>query len=121
MYDDLEPADSALSCGTIQLGGDEIDGEWTIPGDWSGTFLMIRQGERGRMEELERRRGDAGRPRSRSRISGRIQIVSPRSSNGSSPLSPRASAMNWLLSGPTRWTTPIPNRRIAEAARPGTP
>jgi hypothetical protein len=28
--------------GTIQPGGDEIEGEWTIPGDWSGTFLMIR-------------------------------------------------------------------------------
>ena len=30
--------------GMLQAGGDEIEGEWTIPGDWSGTFLMIRGG-----------------------------------------------------------------------------
>jgi hypothetical protein len=47
-------------------------------------------------------------------------MVSPLSNNGNSPLSPRASAMNWLFSGPTRWTIPIPKRRIAEAVRPGT-
>jgi hypothetical protein len=28
--------------GVIQPGGDEIEGEWTIPGNWSGTFLMVR-------------------------------------------------------------------------------
>jgi hypothetical protein len=28
--------------GVIQPGGDEVEGEWTIPGDWSGTFLMVR-------------------------------------------------------------------------------
>ena len=28
--------------GTIQPGGNEIEGEWHHPGDWSGTFLMVR-------------------------------------------------------------------------------
>ena len=28
--------------GTITAGGDEIEGSWTIPGSWSGTFLLIR-------------------------------------------------------------------------------
>ena len=40
-YDDLNRP-SPHSRGSIQPGGDEIQGEWTIPGDWSGTFLMIR-------------------------------------------------------------------------------
>lgn len=39
--------------GTIQPGGDEIEGEWTIPGDWSGTFLMIRAS--GSKASVERR------------------------------------------------------------------
>jgi hypothetical protein len=40
-YDDPErPAPHYR--GTVQPGGDEIHGEWTIPGDWSGTFIMIR-------------------------------------------------------------------------------
>jgi hypothetical protein len=37
--------------GTIQPGGDEIQGEWTIPGDWSGTFLMIRGSRAKAVEE----------------------------------------------------------------------
>ena len=41
IYDDLNRPTPNYR-GTIQLGGDEIEGEWTIPGDWSGTFLMIR-------------------------------------------------------------------------------
>jgi len=41
MYDDLNRPTPHYH-GTIQPGGDEIEGEWTIPGDWSGTFLMIR-------------------------------------------------------------------------------
>ena len=40
-YDDLARPTPHYR-GTIQPGGDEIEGEWTIPGDWSGTFLMIR-------------------------------------------------------------------------------
>jgi hypothetical protein len=37
--------------GTIQPGGDEIQGEWTIPGDWSGTFIMIRASRDRAVEE----------------------------------------------------------------------
>ena len=45
--------------GRIDPGGDEIEGEWTIPGRWSGTFLMVRGGrgearaERRRTEKVE--------------------------------------------------------------------
>ena len=28
--------------GVLQAGGDEIEGGWSIPGIWSGTFLMVR-------------------------------------------------------------------------------
>lgn len=41
MYDDLSRATPHYQ-GTIQPGGDEIEGTWHIPGDWSGTFLMVR-------------------------------------------------------------------------------
>ncbi|HEX4738242.1 MAG TPA: hypothetical protein VH331_11840 [Allosphingosinicella sp.] len=30
--------------GAIADGGDEIHGRWQIPGNWSGTFLMVREG-----------------------------------------------------------------------------
>jgi hypothetical protein len=40
-YDDLDRPTPHYR-GVIQQGGDEIEGEWTIPGDWSGTFLMVR-------------------------------------------------------------------------------
>jgi hypothetical protein len=40
-YDDLDRPTPHYH-GIIQPGGNEIEGEWTIPGDWSGTFLMIR-------------------------------------------------------------------------------
>ena len=29
--------------GTLAPEGDEIVGEWTIPGVWSGSFIMVRQ------------------------------------------------------------------------------
>jgi len=45
IYDDLGRPTPHYH-GVIQPGGDEIDGEWTIPGNWSGTFLMVR-GPRG--------------------------------------------------------------------------
>lgn len=51
-YDDLSRPTPHYR-GTIQPGGDEIHGEWTIPGDWSGTFLMVRSA--GQSEEAERR------------------------------------------------------------------
>lgn len=41
VYDDLSRATPHYR-GTILPGGDEIEGEWTIPGNWSGTFFMIR-------------------------------------------------------------------------------
>ena len=41
IYDDLGRPTPHYH-GVIQAGGDEIEGEWTIPGDWSGTFLMVR-------------------------------------------------------------------------------
>ena len=41
IYDDLGRVTPHYR-GTIQPGGDEVVGEWTIPGDWSGTFLMVR-------------------------------------------------------------------------------
>ena len=41
IYDDLSRPTPHYE-GTIQPGGDEIEGQWTIPGDWSGTFMMIR-------------------------------------------------------------------------------
>lgn len=28
--------------GTLSEDGAEISGTWTIPGNWSGTFLMVR-------------------------------------------------------------------------------
>jgi hypothetical protein len=52
MYDDLSRPTPHYS-GTIQPGGDEIEGEWTIPGDWSGTFLMVRAGRAKAKEALE--------------------------------------------------------------------
>jgi hypothetical protein len=52
IYDDLSRPTPHYH-GIVQPGGDEIEGEWTIPGDWSGTFLMIR-GSRAQ-EEMVRR------------------------------------------------------------------
>ena len=34
--------DAVHYAGTVGDGGLEISGTWTIPGSWSGTFLMIR-------------------------------------------------------------------------------
>ena len=43
IYDDLDHAVHPIDYeGMIAPGGDEIEGQWTIPGHWSGTFLMIR-------------------------------------------------------------------------------
>ncbi|OYW44409.1 MAG: hypothetical protein B7Z08_06010 [Sphingomonadales bacterium 32-68-7] len=44
MYDDLSRATPHYE-GTIQPDGNEIEGTWHIPNDWSGTFLMIRRGQ----------------------------------------------------------------------------
>ncbi|MBX3560817.1 MAG: hypothetical protein KF780_03290 [Sphingomonas sp.] len=50
VYDDLGRATPHYR-GIVQAGGDEIEGEWTIPGDWSGTFLMIRSAKTAKAEE----------------------------------------------------------------------
>lgn len=43
IYDDLTfSTDPVQYDGRIDPGGDEIEGKWTIPGIWSGTFLMVR-------------------------------------------------------------------------------
>jgi hypothetical protein len=53
-YDYLPRAHYAIHYeGRIAEGGDEIEGEWTIPGSWSGTFLMIRGARKS--EAVERR------------------------------------------------------------------
>lgn len=52
-YDDLARAHYAVRYeGTLAPDGDEIVGEWTIPGIWSGSFIMVRQP--GRSVEAER-------------------------------------------------------------------
>jgi hypothetical protein len=51
-YDDLLPAGAPVDYrGTVAESGDEINGRWEIAGNWSGTFLMIREG--GAKEEAE--------------------------------------------------------------------
>ena len=57
-YDDLERPTPHYH-GRIQADGDEINGEWTIPGDWSGTFIMIREGNAA--ATAERRVGEQSR------------------------------------------------------------
>lgn len=42
VYDDLE-RETPHYRGTVLADGDEIEGTWTIPGDWSGTFMMVRR------------------------------------------------------------------------------
>ena len=37
--------------GAVQAGRDEIEGRWEIPGNWGGTFLMVRAS--GTSEEIE--------------------------------------------------------------------
>ncbi len=56
-YDELARAHYAVRYdGTLSPEGDEITGEWTIPGVWSGSFIMVR--EIGRSVEEERRVGE---------------------------------------------------------------
>ncbi len=54
MYDfATEHRDTVLYTGTLHPDGNEIEGRWEIPGEWSGTFLMIRNG--GHSETLSQR------------------------------------------------------------------
>jgi len=44
-YDDLRYGyDAVQYAGAVNQDGSEIEGRWTIPGVWSGKFLMIRAG-----------------------------------------------------------------------------
>ena len=36
--------DAVRYAGQVAAEGTEIDGTWTVPGSWSGTFVMIRAG-----------------------------------------------------------------------------
>lgn len=42
-YDDRVRAHPVHYAGTLSPEGDEIVGEWAIPGIWSGSFIMVRQ------------------------------------------------------------------------------
>jgi hypothetical protein len=45
-YDDLPQGyDTVHYAGDVNHNGSEIEGRWSIPGNWSGRFLMIRAGE----------------------------------------------------------------------------
>ncbi len=53
-YDALHRGyDAVRYDGALSVDGTEIVGRWTVPGSWSGAFLMIRAG--GAVEELERK------------------------------------------------------------------
>ena len=46
LYDSpMRVYDSVAYDGSVNPEGTEIEGRWTVPGNWSGTFLMIREGE----------------------------------------------------------------------------
>ena len=40
---DDDQYDDVTYAGTVGAEGDEITGRWSIPGDWSGTFIMVRE------------------------------------------------------------------------------
>ena len=42
-YDAPEGYDVVHYAGEVAPSGDEITGRWTIPGVWSGTFIMTRE------------------------------------------------------------------------------
>jgi hypothetical protein len=48
-----EGYDSVHYEGRVSGDGGEIAGRWTVPGGWSGTFLMIRNGGAKRAAEME--------------------------------------------------------------------
>ena len=51
-YDDFELLpDSVAYEGTIQPGGDEIEGSWSIEGDGAGSFMMVRARKEAAAEE----------------------------------------------------------------------
>jgi hypothetical protein len=53
-YDLMRRAGKPVSySGTLSPDGDEITGRWNLPGDWSGTFLMVRSSRRAAEVERE--------------------------------------------------------------------
>ena len=47
-YDDVpEGYDAVRYEGDVNGDGTEIEGRWTVPGNWSGKFLMTRAGQSG--------------------------------------------------------------------------
>ena len=54
IYDgDFQHYDAVRYTGTISEDGLEIEGRWTVPGNWSGTFLMIRAAGIEQGQEIE--------------------------------------------------------------------
>jgi len=54
VYDQLEPESVVILYeGTIQPGGDEIEGRWQRADMWSGTFLMVRQAGKGEEADVD--------------------------------------------------------------------
>ena len=52
-YDGANPLYGTVAYeGTLSADGTEIEGRWTVPGNWSGRFLMIRSA--GKAEALAR-------------------------------------------------------------------
>lgn len=52
IYDDLELTPDVIAYeGRIQSGGDEVEGSWTIEGNGSGTFMMMRKRREAAKEE----------------------------------------------------------------------
>jgi len=42
-----------LYIGTVNGEGTEITGRWEIPGNWSGSFIMVRQASEGELVEVK--------------------------------------------------------------------
>jgi hypothetical protein len=55
LYDDADAAKAkpVVYSGALNADATEIEGQWSIPGSWSGKFLMIRS--KGRPEAIEAR------------------------------------------------------------------
>jgi hypothetical protein len=59
-YDEVAVAGYTIHyAGTLAEDGNEIEGTWSIPGQWNGTFLMVREG--GAEAEEERLAAEAER------------------------------------------------------------
>ncbi len=44
LYDQAPHLHSVHYAGVVSDDGDEISGRWEVSGNWSGTFLMVREG-----------------------------------------------------------------------------